>query len=174
MDGIDIRESLPGDQGAVLALYPRAFPEEELRPTVAALLDETDGVISLVALSGDLVVGHIVFTDCNVEDSDRRIALLGPLCVDPGHQRKGIGQALISEGIARMDARGVAHVCVLGDPNYYGRSGFLPERGISTPCPIPEKWRDAWQSVSKGEGESRPKGRMIVPAPWRNPTLWSD
>ena len=27
MDVIEIRESLPGDQGAVLALYPRAFPE---------------------------------------------------------------------------------------------------------------------------------------------------
>ena len=84
MDVIEIRESLPGDQGAVLALYPRAFPEEELRPTVTALLDETDGVISLVALSGDLVVGHALFTDCSVSALTRRrtqlVALYLQLC----------------------------------------------------------------------------------------------
>ena len=174
MDVIEIRESLPGDQGAVLALYPRAFPEEELRPTVTALLDETDGVISLVALSGDLVVGHALFTDCSVEGSDWRIALLGPLCVDPDHQRNGIGQALIREGIACMGMRGTALICVLGDPGYYGRSGFLQERRISTPYPIPEEWQDAWQSVSAGEDVDGPKGRMIVPAPWRDPKLWSE
>lgn len=174
MDGIEIRESRPGEQSAIQALYPRAFPEEDLLPVVTALLHETDGVISLVALSDGLVVGHAVFTDCGIEGSDRRIALLGPLCVDPDHQRNGIGQALIREGIVCMGMRGAALICVLGDPEYYGRTGFLPERGISTPYPIPEEWRDAWQSVSTGEAVDGPKGRMIVPAPWRDPVLWSE
>jgi len=174
MDEIDIRESLPGDQGAVLALYPRAFPEEDLLPVVSGLLAEADGVTSLVALSGDMVAGHVVFTDCGVEGSDRRIALLGPLCVDPDHQRQGIGKALIREGVARMGARGAACICVLGDPDYYGRTGFLSERGISPPYPIPEEWRDAWQSVSTDETKDAPVGRLTVPRPWQNPALWSD
>tara|TARA_R110000772_G_scaffold268561_1_gene396182 strand:+ start:73581 stop:74117 length:537 start_codon:yes stop_codon:yes gene_type:complete len=170
---IEVRGSTPADQAAIVALYPRAFPDEDLRSLVTALLNEDEDVVSLVAESGGAILGHAVFTVCGLEKgSDRQVALLGPLCVDPGHQRQGIGGALIRKGFGCLGSLGIIRICVLGDPAYYGQFGFAPETGIDTPYPLPAEWHNAWQAMNlKNDGEA-PNGRMIVPAPWRNPALW--
>lgn len=44
--------------------------------------------------------------------------------IRPEHQRRGIGTALMREGLARADQSGESLVIVLGDPRYYRRFGF--------------------------------------------------
>lgn len=170
---VEIRDGTPADQAAILALYPRAFPGEDLRALVTALLDEDEGIVSFVAETGDNILGHVIFTACSLEGSRHRVALLGPLCVDPGRQRKGIGGALIGAGLARMQSAGAAQICVLGDPAYYGKFGFTPETRIDPPYPLPKEWRGAWQSRSLTDDVNLPMDRMTVPGPWRDPALWA-
>ena len=49
---------------------------------------------------------------------------LGPVSVVPEHQRKGIGAALIEEGLRRLRVLGAAGCCLVGHPEYYPRFGF--------------------------------------------------
>ncbi len=168
----EIRESGAGDRRAIKALYPEVFPREDLMPLVRALLDEGAAVLSLVAIVDKVVAGHGVFTRCRVEASDAPIALLGPVAVLPSWQKRGLGSALIRDGFSRLEAEGAAQVCVLGDPAYYSRLGFAPERHVAPPYALPEEWRDAWQSVGLGGGHSIVDGKLTVPQPWRDPALW--
>jgi len=161
------------DAAELIALYRAAFPDEELGALVTALLDLASEVSSLTARDGGRVVGHVAVTACGLDGHPTRLALLGPLAVAPGHQRQGIGSTLVREALSMARADGAAAICVLGDPAYYGRFGLRPETAITPPCPIPDDWRPAWQSLGLGDAGERPSGRLIVPAPWRDPALWA-
>lgn len=169
---VGIRQSTPEDAAAIMALYPKAFPDEELRPVARALLDGDATVISLVAVVEDAIAGHVIFTLCGIDDSENTAALLGPLGVDPAYQKRGVGGALVQHGFRLLEAKGVAHVCVLGDPAYYGRFGFAPEADMAPPYPMPPEWREAWQSIRLGNAGATPRGKLAVPTPWRDPALW--
>jgi putative acetyltransferase len=110
MSEFEIRRSRAEDLPAIEKLYPAAFPEEDLLPLVRQLLTEDAGILSLVAEAGGLTVGHILFTLCGISGSEARAALLAPLAVAPEWQRKGIGSALIRDGLTRLERDGVAHV----------------------------------------------------------------
>lgn len=172
MPDIESRESRADDTGFLDRLYPAAFPDENLLPLVHALLACEPKPLSLVAGTGGMPAGHVLFTLCGITHTSARAALLGPLAVAPGQQRQGVGSALISDGLNRLERAGVAHVCVLGDPAYYGRHGFKPEPAIAPPYPLPAKWRDAWQSLGLGGATLPPAGTLKVPDVWMQPTLW--
>ena len=167
------RESTSEDHESLLALYADAFPDEDLMPVVSALLELPDGILSLVAESDSLVVGHILFTRCGIDHRDTSVAMLAPRGVHSVRQRQGIGSALISEGLKRMRSSGVVEVYVLGDPDYYGRSGFRQEDDVKPPYPMPDAWRHAWQSIALDDDAATLSGTLSVPEPWQNPALWS-
>ena len=169
--GITIRYGQSSDRAALNLIYPMAFPDEDLLPVLNALLDEPDGVLSLVAQDGADIIGHVVFTRGTVAGSDAALALLGPLAVIPARQKQGIGQLLVRRGLERLTENGVARVCVLGDPGYYGRFGFVQDTETSPPCPIPDDWAPAWQALSLSD-RSAPRGVLTLPAPWQDPALW--
>lgn len=177
MDELKIRSSGPQDARAITDLYPDAFPDEDLVPLVRELLVEDAGVLSLVALTGNLLTGHIVFTDCGISGKTTKASLLEPLAVASVAQRQGIGSALIRAGLQHLENSGIEVVCVLGDPAYYGRFSFSPENRIAPPYPLPEEWLGAWQSMALGqkavppEGKL-PEGKLTVPQPWRRRELW--
>jgi putative acetyltransferase len=166
----EIRKSAPGDLNAIEVIYRDAFPDEELFPLVKALLEDDDGVLSLVATVGPAVVGHVAFTPCRIAGHFQSVVLLGPLAVAPDQQRKGIGTALIRDGLHRLKDAGTSRVFVLGDPAYYGRHGFAPETQVVPPYPLPEEWRAGWQSIALDE--TALDGTLEVPAPWRRRALW--
>ena len=170
-DSLTIRDLGTDDIAALDALYPAAFPEEDLLPVLRGLRAEPDGVLQLVALRGATLVGHIAFTSCEVPDTPRTVALLAPLAVSPDAQRTGVGSALVREGLDRIRSMGVAQVNVLGDPAYYGRFGFTPDRFLAPPYDLPKDWETAWQRLPLQSG-GPPEGRLRVPAPWRDPRLW--
>jgi putative acetyltransferase len=169
-EGRAIRAARALDSAAIEALYATAFPQEDLRPLVRAL--SALGVLSLLAEQDGAVAGHVAFTRCAVAAADDALALLGPLAVMPGLHRTGIGGALLREGLERIRAQGVQQVLVLGDPAYYGRFGFAPERGVVPPYPLPAAWRDAWQSLRLAAGGTALSGTLLVPEPWQRPALW--
>ena len=168
----DLRESVPGDWAALAALYPAAFPDEDLLPFLDELLREDHGVLSLVAVLEQAVVGHIAFTTCGIEGRSEKVALLGPLAVSPEYQRRGIGSSLILEGLGRLKDGAVTRVLLLGDTAYYGRFGFVPDGAIAPPYPLPTEWLPAWQSLGLGEPDGGLRGTLSVPRPWRQAALW--
>jgi putative acetyltransferase len=167
------RESRQSDMDAIMLLYRDAFPTEELRPLVRELLSGNFGVLSLVAVSEEEIVGHIAFTPCGMGGESPEIALLGPLAVASATQRKGIGSALIREGLRQLEQLGFSRVQVLGDPAYYRRFGFLPDYAVSAPYELPAEWHEAWRFLSIGEENSRISGKLDVPLPWRKASLWT-
>lgn len=169
---IDVRESGAGDLGAIEILYQAAFPDEDLLPLVRELLKGRADILSLVATVSASLAGHAAFTTGAVEETAEKAALLGPLAVAPGRQRQGIGSALVRAGLLRLEKTGVRHVCVLGDPAYYGRFGFTPGTRIAPPYALPAEWRDAWQSTSLGDAEPPAPATLSLPDPWRRPALW--
>jgi putative acetyltransferase len=160
------------DRHELEALYREAFPDEDLYPLVHALLADTASVLSLAGAVGNGIVAHAAFTTCTVEEDDSRVALLGPLAVSRNYRRRGVGTAAVAAGIDRLRSAGIARILVLGDPDYYGRLGFAVEDKVAPPYPMPDEWREAWQSLDLAPGSDAPVGRLSVPAPWRDESLW--
>lgn len=86
--------------------------------------------ISLVAEADGRIVGHIAFSPVTMSDGSSDWYGLGPVSVLPEYQRRGIGSALIREGLARLQALGARGCCLVGHPEYYGRFGFQNVRGL--------------------------------------------
>ncbi|MCB9688707.1 MAG: N-acetyltransferase [Alphaproteobacteria bacterium] len=122
----EIREELPGDEAGIREVEQAAFGREAEAMLVDEVRDLGAALLSLVAVeAGDQVIGHVLFTPATIGASTPA-ALLGPLAVHPDHQGKGIGGALIREGLRRIALRGYGSVILVGDPRYYRRFGFQP------------------------------------------------
>ena len=121
-----IRREAPSDFAAVDQVLQRAFARPAEAELVRQIRTADPRVISLVALSHDQVTGHILFTPVSIEGQDDQTLYLalGPMAVDPPHQRTGIGSALVNEGLAACRTTGAGLVFVLGHAGYYPRFGF--------------------------------------------------
>ncbi len=168
---LEIRKASPDERAAIEQLYAAAFPDEDLIPLIRDLAGLGDEVVFLTARRDGALVGHIALTKARVAATP--VALLAPLAVAPDHQRTGVGSALIRAGFDAMAKHGMAAVCTLGDPAYYGRFGFKPERFIIPPYELPEDWGDAWQSVRLGDEPPLCEGRIHLPSPWMHRGLWT-
>ena len=83
--------------------------------------------LAFVAVENSRVVGTVRLWSVSV-GSDREALLLGPLAVEPGHQRRGIGSALMRHAMAAATRRRHGAVLLVGDAAYYGRFGFSAAR----------------------------------------------
>ena len=96
--------------------------------------------LSLVALEGETIVGHVLFTRVVIGDDDASHdgLALAPVAVAPSHQRKSVGSALVRRGLEEARRLGQQAVIVVGHPEYYPRFGFAPAqaRGIRAPFPV--------------------------------------
>lgn len=121
-----IRQEAPSDFAAVDQILTLAFHRPDEAQLVRQVRTADSRVISLVAVSDDKVTGHILFTPVSVEDRDDQTLCLGlgPMAVDPPHQRTGIGAALVNEGLAACRTAEAGLVFVLGHAGYYPRFGF--------------------------------------------------
>lgn len=136
-----IRREILGDRRAVDAVTSAAFgrpdsgqPPPETR-LIQALRRDAGWIeaLSLVALRDDRVAGHVACTRGWVGQLG---ALgLGPLSVLPANQRQGTGQALMHAIIAAADAVGEPLIALLGDPDFYGRFGFVEASRLGVAAP---------------------------------------
>jgi putative acetyltransferase len=156
-------------------LYKEAFVDEDLFPLVVELLGDTQNSLHLSAkTSNGELVGHIAFTKCYTSPEQINLSLLGPMAVLPSYQRQGVGKKLIQKGLSTLKQAGIIKVLVLGDPNYYSRSGFATECSVEPAYKIPDEWKTAWQSISLQSLGLPPSGKLNVTTPWQRRQLWSD
>jgi putative acetyltransferase len=134
---IVVREERPADAAAIGEVARRAFRQEDEARLVGALRAEGYGRLSLVATTGQQVIGHVLFSRIWIDRPQGRldVVALAPLAVLPEFQGRGVGSALVGEGLARCREQGERLVLVLGDPVYYARFGFQVELAARLDCP---------------------------------------
>mgnify|MGYP001180349848 CR=1 FL=1 len=135
---VHIREEAPGDREAVREVNRLAFGSDAEADLVDRLCLEHHIIVSLVAVEGYDIVGHILFSELPIETEKRPIrgAALAPMAVRPDRQRKGIGSALVNKGLEICRQRRVEAVVVLGHVDYYPRFGFSPSKARKLRAPF--------------------------------------
>jgi ribosomal protein S18 acetylase RimI-like enzyme len=141
-DGIEIREAETGDVEGIRnvaleslrASYADVLDEEVIETAVEKWYDddamdaelEEEGMLYLVAVAGDTVVG---FSQSLVLPEDPAGTILW-LHVDPGNRDRGVGSTLLKHTQAVLSERGVEHVTaevLAGNENgtrFYEANGF--------------------------------------------------
>jgi len=130
---VRIRPTQDPDRQAVLHVVAEAFSDEDHDGHEEAdIVLETwargaapDG-LDLVAVDEGAVVGHVMAGRGRL--GERETLGIAPLSVASSHQRKGIGSALMTELLRRVETAGWPLIVLLGEPDYYGRFGF--ERAV--------------------------------------------
>jgi putative acetyltransferase len=140
---ITIRAETAEDVSSVRRVNELAFERKEEADLVDRLRAAAEPHISLVAVSGAQVVGHIFFSPVTLEAEAARFAIMGlaPMAVLPEYQNQGIGSRLVLEGLEECGRAGCYVVVVLGHPEYYPRFGFVPARrkGLRCEYPVPDE-----------------------------------
>ncbi|MCT8970821.1 GNAT family N-acetyltransferase [Microbaculum marinisediminis] len=124
VDGVTIRQEAPADVSAIRCVISAAFDSELEAKLIDKLRKDGDLVLSLVAEKDGKIVGYAGFSRLRIEGSDNRATALAPVAVARCYQRRGVGTALVRDGIGRLEEAGEDLVFVLGDPPYYKRFGF--------------------------------------------------
>ena len=135
-----------------------------------ALRARGQATLSLVAVEGHRVVGHILFSPVTIESvgesggesgGEPVAALgLGPMAVLPTRQRQGIGSLLVRTGLAACRDAGHGCVVVLGHPEYYPRFGFTraSRHGVTWEHPAPD---EAFMLLELREGALGGRGGIV-------------
>jgi putative acetyltransferase len=129
---ISVRDEQPGDAGAIHRVIAAAFKSRAEAELVDKLRANRRFAVSLVAVQGGAVVGHVLLTDVTVAGHGPvpRGAGLAPLAVRPTFQGRGIGAMLVRAVLERALRGGYGFVCLLGDPAYYLRFGLRPAAAL--------------------------------------------
>jgi putative acetyltransferase len=138
MGEVTVRDETPDDVGAIFEVNRWAFGRDDEANLVDALREGGHVRVSLVAEEEGRVVGHILFTDLTVATPREPVAALAlaPLAVLPERQRRGIGSALVREGLRVCPERGHRIAVVLGHATYYPRFGFSPALAQALKAPF--------------------------------------
>ena len=154
---MNIRVATSLDRGSIHSVHWSAFAENErdlVSKLAVDLLSEntTPQVISLVAESEGIVVGHAAFSPVTFDHNENLQGyILGPLGVKPDYQKRGIGSKLVASGMDRLSKLGVNILLVYGDPEYYGRFGFSVGAAKRYLPPYDLEYPFGWQSITLNE-----------------------
>lgn len=87
-------------------------------------IHELDFVLEL----DNKVIGYIMYTKATLTDEEgnmKNILTFGPLCIEPGYQRRGYGKRLIRHSFEKAESMGYDTVVIFGAPSNYVSSGFI-------------------------------------------------
>jgi len=174
-----IRDERPGEAHAIADLVAQAFQTAPHASGIEAAIVEglrEHGALSLslVAVMDAAIVGQVVFSRVVIAPggtgtaageaepfSSRSSAVdaggwfaLGPIAVVPALQHKGIGSALVREGLRRLAGDGAAGVVLVGDPAWYRRFGFAADPALHV-AGIPPEY-----VLFRSFGAAAPAGRI--------------
>lgn len=167
------RPARESETESIAEVHAAAFDTDAESRLVLALAKDDAYVpeLSIVALEGDDIIGHALFTHLWIDGAEGTAELLGlaPLSVVPEYQGHGIGSILVTVGLQAARARGELAVVVLGYSEYYSRFGFTPARpmGIDPPTGwgVPD---EAWMALElAADALSDIRGAARYPAPFR-------
>ncbi len=130
-----IREERAEDHSAITEVTVDAFTHlgmgEVNEHLIIERLREAGALsVSLVAELEGRIAGHIALSPITLSSGVSGWYGLGPVSVLPDLQGRGIGSALVREGLAGLEAAGAAGCCLVGHPEYYGRFGFIHPEGM--------------------------------------------
>lgn len=154
-----LRDERPADESAITEVTVAAFNTLAISGhteqfIVRALRAAGALTLSIVAEEEDRVVGHIAFSPVSISDGTPGWYGLGPVSVLPDLHRRGIGKALVREGLDRLRALGALGCVLVGDPEYYGRFGFRPLPDLVLEGVPPEVF------LGLPFGKSQPRGKV--------------
>ncbi|MFF2044820.1 GNAT family N-acetyltransferase [Kitasatospora sp. NPDC058170] len=163
---VTTRVECPEDAPATRRVHMAAFPGPDEADLVDALRRDPAWLpgLSVVAVDGSgLVVGHALLTRLQVGDGQG--LALAPVAVAPEWQRKGVGELVVRAALSAAEEAGEKLVIVLGDPDYYGRFGFLPARRheVTGPFEVPEAY---FQALVLPAYDGGPRGLCQYPEPF--------
>lgn len=129
MDRFTIRRETEADISVIREVTGKAFTGLSLRgyseqAIVEALRDADALTLSLIAVDGPFVVGHVAASPVTISDGTQGWVSLGPVSVEPKFQGRGIGSALVSRALDQLRESGVGGVVALGEPEFYRKFGF--------------------------------------------------
>jgi putative acetyltransferase len=148
---VDVRPEIRADARAIGELHRRAFGGDAETRMVEELR-ESEGylpTLSLVAIEGGTVVGHLMLTLVTfVPDDDAKPELtvlsLAPVGVVPEVQNQGVGTRLVDVAIRRAATRPEPFIVVLGHPTYYPRFGVRKASELGVRCGVAPDADDAY------------------------------
>ena len=166
---MQIRQQGKSDLEEILRIQTLAFGYDKEAELVRSMLSDPSAKpdLSLLAIDpNEHPVGHILFTRVRVPDLEGNVSasILAPLAVIPDYQKKGVGGALVKEGLRLLKQADVQLVFVLGHPGYYPQFGFEPagKLGFDAPYPIPDEHAGAWMMQSLQTGVPEARGVKVV------------
>lgn len=125
----------PEDVTAIRSLTNAAFKDapysnQAEAKIIDALRSAGALTLSLTATRDGQIIGHAAFSPVRINGRSCGWYGLGPVSVSPESQRKGIGSAIIREGLRRLKTMKADGCVVFGAPAYYGRFGFVSDPGL--------------------------------------------
>lgn len=157
-----VREQTEADASGVASLMDAAFgPGASARSVWRLRRHPPIGGLCLVAEDDGVLVGSLRFWFISL--AGRRELLLGPLAVLPNLQGKGVGQALVWQGLGIATQSKCGICLVSGEPDYYPRFGFVPAAPgqLVWPGPVDAK-RLQLKELQTGAIASLPAGPIAV------------
>ena len=75
----------------------------------------------------DYIIGQNMFMHAVIQADDGRdipIMTMGPICIDPKLQGRGLGKILLDYTVEKAAGLGCGALCFEGNIGFYGKSGF--------------------------------------------------
>ncbi len=175
---MQIRMATSNDQDAVRSVHWSAFAEYE-REVVSNLAvnllseETTPKTFSLVAETGDVVVGHVAFSPVTSSTNENFLGyILAPLGVKPGCQKRRVGSKLIENGMRQLTTMDVEILFVYGDPKYYSKFGFSVDVAKYFIPPYELQYPFGWQGATLNECSTGTSAKISCVTSLCDPTLW--
>lgn len=147
------RPETPAEYATVQQIHTLAFGGPNESRVVSGVRQSPHFIpeLSLVAVLDNQIAGHVLFSWVGLESFPpdesrveargvvRKVIVLAPLAVHPDFQNRGVGKALVEEGLRRLEAMGQPLVVVRGSPTYYPRFGFVRAETLGIVPPFETK-----------------------------------
>jgi predicted N-acetyltransferase YhbS len=121
---LTLKPEQPQDAAAVEALLDHAFGPGRFVKVSERVRERAEFApeLSLCAWEDGKLLG--VVRMWRVRVGDQPVVFLGPLAVDAGQRKAGLGGLLVVRALHAAEAAGEACVLLVGDAPYFGRFGF--------------------------------------------------
>ena len=162
-----IRPETAADHEAVRRVNRLAFGRGDEAEIVDALREGGYTRLSLVAEEAGEVIGHLLFSELPIHTAGGVVPAvsLAPMAVLPEFQGRGVGSALVREGLAACRGQGHRIALVLGHPYFYPRFGFSAK--LAEPLTSPFGGGEAWMAAELVPGAlAGVSGEVQYPPPF--------